>query len=164
MDATHTSGEDTESHRLPTQGASCHIETASRGAPWLTASFVTTMNSWLLALSETVLHCSWRSALAWVCACACAQVRVQALATSAPPDKAGSSDKGLHQRRTSCEVMKVACSSLLRIPAIVVTRNPLHRFPSSHTDQLPRPCDSQAIPHACERRQRLATVTAITGP
>jgi hypothetical protein len=101
MDATHTSGEDTESHRSLTQGASCHIETASHGARWLTASFVITMNSWLLALSEIVLHCSWRPALAWVCACACAQVRVQALATSTLPDKAGNSDRGLHQRGTS---------------------------------------------------------------
>jgi hypothetical protein len=50
-----TSGEDTESHRSPTQGASCHIETASCGARWSSASFVT-MSSWLLALSGIVLH------------------------------------------------------------------------------------------------------------
>jgi hypothetical protein len=70
MDATHTSGEDTESHRPPTQGTSCHIETASRGARWLSASFVITMSCWLLALGGVVLHYRLSSALAsaWVCA------------------------------------------------------------------------------------------------
>jgi hypothetical protein len=85
-------------------------------------------------------------------ACVGMRVRVCAGACASIGD-VSPARQGRQQRQRSapaanraCEViMKVACSSLLRIPAIVVTRNPLYRFPSSHTEQPPRPCDSQAI-------------------